>query len=158
MAFFDAQAPIIQPIQPHHDHSYSASASGSTINDELDSETAALIANLTLDDLDELMGSSGDSLPSDEAIAYLLQCEQLDQWLSTMTDTKVAKSIDSAQVTDAAAANLDTFITAEDAVVEDWIEAEFLSLDEALPDTKSSQTRLEDPNFIMDPEFITVYV
>ena len=158
MAFFDAQAPVIQPIQHHHDHSYSASASGSTINDELDSETAALIANLTLDDLDELMGSSGDSLPSDEAIAYLLQCEQLDQWLSTMTDTKVAKSIDSAQVTDAAAANLDTFITAEDAVVEDWIEAEFLSLDEALPDPKSSQTLLDDPSFIMDPELVAEYV
>ena len=156
MAFFDAQAPIIQPIRPHHDHLYSASASGSTINDELDGETAALIANLTLDDLDDLLGSDGDSLPSDEAIAYLLQCEQLDQWLSTVTEPKRAKSIDSAHVADAAI--LDAFNTAEEAAVEDRIAAELLSRGEALPIPKRCQTRLEDPNFIMDPESITEYV
>ena len=161
MAFFGAQTPIIHLIQPHHDHSYSASASSSTINDDLDGETAALIANLALDDLNDLMGSSGDSLPSDEAIAYLSQCEQLDQWLSTMTDTKVAKSIDSAQVTDDA--NLDTFVAAaEEAELEDRIATELLSLDESHPVPKSchGQTRLEDPledpNFIMNPELITV--
>jgi hypothetical protein len=156
MAFFDAQAPIFQPIQPHHDHSYSASGSASTANDELDGETAALIANLTLDHLDELMGSRGDSLPEDEAIAYLLQSEQLDQWISTVTDAKVTKSIDSAQVADAA--NLDAFVTAEEAAVEDRIAAELLSSEEALPDPKSCQTRLEDPNFIVNPDLITVYV
>jgi hypothetical protein len=73
MAFVHAQ----EAIQPHHDQPYSAS--GSTINDELDVETAALIANLTLDNLSDLMGSRKGkarihSLLSNDEIAYLLQC------------------------------------------------------------------------------------
>ena len=141
--------------RPHHDQSTSASASGSTINDELDVETAALIANLTLDNFADLMDNA-DSLPSDEAIAYLQQCEQFDQWLSITADVKLAKSIDEALVTDAA--YLDPFVTAEDAAVEDRIAAELLSRGEALPVPKSCQTRLEDPNFIMNPELIKAYV
>ena len=154
MAFFHTQAPTIQPIQPYHEHSYSAG--GSTINDEIDVATAALIANLELDNLADLMGSHGDSLPSDEAIAYLLQRELFDQWLSSVADAKLAKSIDSAPVADAV--YLDASITAEDAAAEDPIAAEHLSRDEVLPVPKSCQTRLEDPNFNMNPELITVYV
>ena len=56
------------------------------------------------------------------------------------------------------AAYLDAFITAEAAAAEDHIAAEMLSRGEALPNPKSCQTRLEHPNFIMDPELITVYV
>ena len=154
MAFFHAQ------IQPHHDHSHSAS--GSTINDdELDVETAALIAKLALDDLADVMGARkgkarADSLPSDEEIAYRLQSEQYDQWLSFVVDAKLAKSIDGALVTDAA--YLDAFITAEEAAAEDRIAAELLSRGEALPAPKGCQTRLEHPNFVMNPELITVYV
>jgi hypothetical protein len=159
MSFFHAQGPIIQPIQSHHDHSHSAS--GSAINDELDVETAALIAKLALDDLADVMSSRkgkarADSLPSDDDIAYRLQSEQYDQWLSILTDAKLAKSIESALITDAA--YLDAFITAEEAAAEDRIAAERLSRDEVLPVPKSCQTRLEHPNFIMNPELITAYV
>ena len=155
MAFFHAQ----EPFQLHHDHSHSAS--GSTIDDELDIETAALIAKLALDDLADVMGSRkgkarADSLPSDDEIAYQLQREQYDQWLSIVADTKLAKSIDGALVTDAT--YLDAFIIAEDAAAEDRIAAELLSRGEALPVPKSCQTRLEDPNFIMNPELIKAYV
>ena len=64
MAFFHPQ----EPFQPHHDHSHSASSS--TVDDDLDVETASLIAKLALDDLADLMGSRkgkarADSLPSD---------------------------------------------------------------------------------------------
>jgi hypothetical protein len=151
MAFFHAQAPIFQPIQPQYE-----SASGSTINDEIDGETAALIANLALDNLTDLMGSHGDFLPSDEAMAYLLQSEQLEQWLSIVADAKLAKSVDNALVSDAD--YLDASITAEEAAVEDRIAAELLSRGEALPVPKSCQTRLEHPDFVMNPELITVYV
>ena len=96
MAFFHIQAPIIYPIQPHHDHPHSASG-----NHELDVETA-LIAKFVFDGLT-------DSLPSDDEVAYRLQSEQYDQWLSIVEDAKLAKSIDGALATDAA--YLDTFIT-----------------------------------------------
>lgn len=153
---FHARAPIFQQIQPHHDSA--AAPSGSNINDEIDAETAALIANLALDDIDNFVGSSADFLSpdSDEAIAYLLsQTEQIDQWLSSVTN---AKSSDSAL--DTKTASLDAFITAEEAaVVEDQIASELLSRGEALPDSKSCQTRLEDPNsIIVNPALITVYV
>ena len=154
MAFFQAQAPFIQPIQPQRDHSHSAS--GSNVNDEIDAETAALIANLTLDNFDDVMGSFGDSLPSDEAIAYLLQCEQFDQWISTVADAKLARSIDSALVDDDT--YLDASIAEEEAAEEDRIAAEHLSRGEEFPVPESSQTRLEDPNFIMDPELFAMYV
>jgi hypothetical protein len=87
MAFFHAQAPIIQPIQPHHDHSHSTS--GSIINDELDAETTAQVAKFTIDGLTD------------------------DQWLSIVVDAKLAKTIEGALVNDAAYP--DAFITAEGA-------------------------------------------
>ena len=153
MAFFHAQASIIQP--------QSASGSESTINDELDMETAALIAKLALEDLADVMGSRkgkarADSSPSDDEVAYQLQSEQYDQWLSIVADAKLAKSIEGALATDAA--YLDALITAEEAAAEDRVAAELLSRGEALPIPKSCQTRLEHPNFIMNPELITEYV
>jgi hypothetical protein len=159
MAFVHAQASIsqLEPIELHDNHDHSHSASG--INDELDVETASLIARLALEDFADIMGSRkgkarSDSLPSDNEIAYQLQSEQYDQWLSIVEDTKLAKSIGDALVTDAA--YLDAFITAEDAAAEDRIAAEHLSRGEALPVPKSCQTRLEHPNFVMNPELITV--
>ena len=155
MAFFHTQG----LIQPRHDNAHSSSSS--IIDDELDMETAALIAKLVQDDLAEIMGSRkgkarADSLPSDDEIAYQLQNEQYNQWLSIVEDAKLAKSIEGALITDAA--YLDVYFTAEEAAAEDQIAAEFLSRGEALPDPKSCQTRLEHPNFIMNPEFNTVYV
>ena len=153
MAFVHSQ----ELIQPHLDHSHSAISS--TIDDELDMVTAALIAKLAHDDLADVMGSRkgkarADSLPSDDEIAYQLQIEQYDQWLSIVEDAKIAKSIEGALVTDAA--YLDAFITAEQAAAEDRIAAELLSRGEALPDPKSCQTRLEHPNFIMNPDLVYV--
>lgn len=151
MAFF--YPPIVQ-----HSHS----ASSPVINDELvDAETAALIAKLALDDLAEALGSRkgkarADALPSDEEIAYQLQTEQYNEWLSIAEDAKFAKSIDDALVTDAA--YLDSLITAEEAAAEDRIAAELLSRGEALPVPKSCQMRLEHPAFTMEPVFISVYV
>ena len=146
MAFFYDQA------QPHH--SYSASG-------ELDAETAALIAKLALEDLAEVVKSRkgkarADSLPSDEEIAYQLQSEQYNDFLSITQDAKLAKSIGDALVTDTA--YLDAFITAEAAAAEDRIAAELLSRGQPLPAPKSCQTRLEHPEFCMDPQPITVYV
>ena len=151
-----SQASIIQ-LQLHHDHSHSAS--GSTINDELDLEMTKLIAKLALDDLADLMSSRKgkcreDSIPPDDEIAYLLQCEQYNQWLSIVEDAKVAKSIDSALVADAA--YLDAFITAEEAAAEDRNAAELLSRGGALPLPKICQTRLEHPNFTMNPELVHI--
>lgn len=152
MALFHSQA---QPIQPHP-------ASGSTINDELDAKTAALIAQLALDDLADVLGSRkgkarADSLPSDEEIAHYLQSVQYNELLSIAEDAKLAKSIGEALVTDAA--YLDALITAEEAAAEDRMAAELLSRGEALPAPKSCQTRLEHPAFSMDPQLITaVYV
>ena len=132
----------------------SYSASGSSINDELDAETAALIAKLALDDLDNVLTSRkgkarADALPSDEELAYQLQSEQFNEWLSIVEDAKLAKSIGDALVTDAA--YLDALITAEEAAAEDRIAAERLSRGEALPAPKACQRRLEHPAFIMDP-------
>ncbi|KAF8809863.1 hypothetical protein BYT27DRAFT_7222229 [Phlegmacium glaucopus] len=140
-------------VEPHH----SNLASGSVINDDLDMETAALIAKLALDDLAEVLGcrkgkARADSLPSDEEIAHRLQTEQYNEWLSIVEDAKFAKSIGDALVTDAA--YLDVLTTAEEAAAEDRIAAELLSRGEALPVPKSCQTRLEHPAFVMDPVFI----
>lgn len=55
-----------------------------------------------------------------------------------------------ALVTDAA--YLDDFITAEEAATQDRIAAQLLSCGESLPVPKSSQTRLEDPAFVVDPD------
>lgn len=138
--FFHAQAPIIQPIQPHHDHSYSASG------------------------LTTFMGSRKgkarvDSLPSHDEIAYLMQWEQFNQWLSIMADAKLAKSTHN--INGALVANdayLNAFITAKEAAVEDRIAPGLLSRDKALPVPKSRQTRLELPDFIMNPEPLKMYV
>ena len=148
-------ASIYPPI--HHSHP----ASSSTIDDALDAETVSLIAQLALDDLAEILGprkgkGRADSLPSDEEIAYQLQSEQFNKWLSIAEDAKFARSIDNALVTDAA--YLDCLVTAEEAAAEDRIAAKLLSVGEALPAPKICQMRLEHPAFIMDPVFITVYV
>jgi hypothetical protein len=151
MAFFYTQA------QPD----YSYPASGSSIIDELDAETAALIAKLALEDLAEVVESRkgkarADALPSDEEIAYQLQSEQYNDFLTITQDAKLAKSIGDALVTDTA--YLDAFITAEEAAAEDRVAAELLSCGRPLPAPKSCQTRLEHPDFCMDPLPITVYV
>ena len=153
MAFFHTQ----ELIQPHLDHSHSTISS--TIDDGLDMETATLIAKFAHDDLADVMGSRKgkacvDSLPSDDEIAYQLQIEQYDQWLSIVEDAKLAKSIEGALIADAA--YLDAFITAEEAAAEDRIAAELLSRGEALPDPKSCQARLEHPSFIMNPDLVYV--
>lgn len=119
------------PIQPYHDYSRSESAGGSTINNELDVETAALIAKLAHDDLAKVVNSCkgkgrADSLP-DDAIAYRLQIEQYYEWLSIVADAQLASCIDGTLVTDNA--YLDGF-SAEEVEAGDWIVAELLSRDE----------------------------
>ena len=131
------------------------------MNDELDAETAALIAKLALDDLAEVLGSRkgkarADSSPSDEEIAFQLQSAQYTEFLSIAEDAKIAKSIGDALVTDAA--YLDVFITVEEAAAEDRIAAQLLSRGGALPAPKACQTRLEHPAFRMDPQITTQYV
>ena len=86
----------------------------------------------------------------------ITKSEQYNQWLSIVADAKLAKSIDGALATDAA--YLDAFTTAEDAAAEDQIAAGLLFRGETLPVPKSCQTRLEDPNFIMNPEVMNGYV
>ena len=144
MTFFcDTNLSIVEPHRPHH----SNIASGLAIWEEFDTETAALIVKLALDDLADILPA--DCLPLDEETVHKLQVKEYNEWFSIAEDAKLAKSIDEALDTDAA--YLDAFITAEDAAKEDRITAELLSRGEALPVPKSCQTRLEDPAFAMDP-------
>jgi len=124
-------------------------------DDDLDAETASLIATLALEDLEEAMNAQkgkarASSMLNDVDLAYQLQSQQYQAWLSVIEDQKFAKSIGVALVADAAF--LDAFTTSEEAAAEDRLAAQRLFRGEPLPPPKTSQTRLEDPSFVMHPE------
>lgn len=122
----------------------------------VDLETAALIAKLALEDLQESAygrrwGKSKVGITlSDEAYAYQLQAQQFQEWLTVAEDARLAVSLNDASESDAA--YLDAIATAELAARDDRNAALALSSGLPLPPPTSNQTRLEDPTFMMDPE------
>ena len=124
-------------------------------DDDLDAETASLIAMLALEDLEEAMNARkgkarANSQPTDEELAYQLQSQQYQAWLTITEDQKFAKSIGDALTADTAL--LDAFTISEQAAAEDRLAAQRLSRGEALPPPKAFQTRLGDPAFVMHPD------
>ncbi|KDR78118.1 hypothetical protein GALMADRAFT_266649 [Galerina marginata CBS 339.88] len=132
---------------------------GLFIQDGLDIDTAALIAQLALEDLEEVFQgrkgkSRADSPLSDEECAFQVQYEHYKQLLAIAEDAKLARSIGDAVAADAAF--LEASITAEAAAEADRRAAEMLSRGEILPAPNATQARLEDPTFIMHPEPPTI--
>lgn len=128
---------------------------GGPIVDDLDAETASLIARLALEDLDEAINARKGKAragfqPTDEELAYQLQSQQYKAWLTITEDYKVAKSISDALTADCD--YLEAFIASEEAAAADRVAAERLARGEPLPPPTTSQTRLEDPAFVMHPE------
>lgn len=128
---------------------------GGPIVDDIDAETASLIARLALEDLDEVINarkgkSRADFQPTDEELAYHLQSQQYQAWLTVTEDYKVAKSISDALTADGD--YIEAFIASEEAAAADRLAAERLARGEPLPPPTTSQTKLEDPAFVMHPE------
>lgn len=134
---YDINLSVVEPHRVHHSNLVSSSA----INDEFDTETAAIIAKLAVDDLAEVLPA--DYLPLDQETVHKLQVKEYNEWFSIAQDAKFTKGIGDALVTDTA--YLDGFITAKEAANEDQIAAELLSGGEALPVPNSCQSRLDDP-------------
>jgi len=128
---------------------------GDPVLDDLDAETASLIARLALEDLDEAINSrkgkarAGFQL-TDEELAYQLQSQQYQAWLTVAEDSKFAKSIGDALTADAN--YLEAFIASEEAAAADRLAAERLSRGEPLPPPTTSQTKVENRAFVMHPE------
>ncbi|PPQ95962.1 hypothetical protein CVT26_016128 [Gymnopilus dilepis] len=122
---------------------------------DFDFETAALIAQLALEDLEGVKsGRKGkgraDSPLTDEEYAHDLQREHYSQLLAISEDAKFAKSIADALASDGA--YIEALTTAELAAADDRQAAEMLSRDERLPPPNAVQSRLEDKTFTMHPE------
>ena len=127
---------------------------------DFDFETAALIAQLALEDLEGVKsGRKGkgraDSPLTDEEYAHDLQREHYSQLLAIAEDAKFAKSIADALASDGA--YIEALTTAELAAADDRQAAEMLSRGERLPPPNAVQSRLEDKTFTMHPE-PTMYV
>ncbi|KAF5329483.1 hypothetical protein D9619_009199 [Psilocybe cf. subviscida] len=124
-------------------------------DEDIDAETAALIAQLALDDLEEEVSTkkgkarAGGPL-SDEDLAFQLQYEFLRQQLALVEDEKYARSLASALESDAAI--LQAHLTAERAAEEDRRAADLVSRGEPLPPPTAIQASLEDPAFVLQPE------
>jgi hypothetical protein len=87
---------LSRPHRPQH----SNLASGSTISDEFDTETVALMQKLALDDLADILPA--DSSPLDKEIVQKLQVKQYNEWLSIAEDAKLANGNGDTLMTDAA--------------------------------------------------------
>ncbi|KAF9528770.1 hypothetical protein CPB83DRAFT_298045 [Crepidotus variabilis] len=121
---------------------------------DLDYETAALIAKLAMEDLDELRGQGkgkarANAPLTDEEYALQLQSQQYQELLTSTEDARIANSLREASATDAA--YLEALVVAEQAAAEDRRAALALSRGEALPPVQDCQRRLEDPAYQMHP-------
>ncbi|KAJ3500002.1 hypothetical protein NLJ89_g9985 [Agrocybe chaxingu] len=140
----------------HRQSATSRSCAPSSVTDlGIDVETAALIAKLQLEDLEDTLsrrkgkGRAG-AVPSDEEYALQVQREQYEELLRVAEDAKIATSLRGAVETDIA--YIEALMLAEEAAREDRRAAEMLSRGERLPPQKDCQIRLENPGFIMHPE------
>lgn len=121
----------------------------------MDPDTAALIAQFALEDLEEVFtlqkGKSRENAPlSDAEYAYKLQSENFQEWLTISEDARYAKSLSNALSTDSA--YLEAAIAAEEAAAQDRMAAVIASRGEELPPPSAAQLLLEDPTFVMHPD------
>ncbi|CAA7264021.1 unnamed protein product [Cyclocybe aegerita] len=122
---------------------------------DIDVETAALIAKLQLEDIEDSLSrrkgkGRARAVLSDEEYAIQVQREQYEELLTVAQDAKIAASLRGAVETDIA--YIEALMLAEEAAREDRRAAEMLSRGEQLPPQKDCQIRLETPGFIMHPE------
>lgn len=138
----------------HHDHSFDHLAHAITDENDIDLETARLIAELHLQDLAEIegrrKGKGREGTTSDEEYALQLMTRELQNVVSISEDNRVAQSISKALQTDAA--YLDAFVTAEQAAEADRLAAQALFNGQALPAPIPAQTRVENRDFRMEPQ------
>lgn len=124
-------------------------------DDDIDADTAALIAKLYLEDLEDIYRSRkgkarADAPLTDEEHATQAQQRYFEQLMAAAEDEKLARSIGTAVEMDQE--YLNAFIVAEAAAVADRRAAELLSRGESLPEPNAVQARLESRNFVMHPE------
>ncbi|KAJ7155275.1 hypothetical protein C8R46DRAFT_1005409 [Mycena filopes] len=117
---------------------------------ELDPATAALIRQLTLDDIDDLRASSKgkgreDDPPTDAECALKAHADETDDLLRFLQDLEFARSMDNALEFDQPV--LSVLSVLEDGVRDDHVYAEALQNDQALPEQSEVQRLLEDPDF-----------
>lgn len=121
-----------------------------SLNMDPDIETMQLMAELAIGDLKNISDSRKgkgrwDAPLSDEDLAFQLQNIEIEDLLSLLRDSRVAKSINQAIQVD------QSFLTAlsimEEAAVDDHHAALALSRGQALPGPSASQMLLEDTAF-----------
>ncbi|KAJ7023992.1 hypothetical protein C8F04DRAFT_1011047 [Mycena alexandri] len=117
---------------------------------ELDSATAALISQLTLEDIDDLRNSSkgkgrADDPPSDAECALKAYADETQNLLRFLRDLELARSIDNALEFDQPV--LSVLSVVEEGLRDDHVYAEALQNDQALPTQSEVQRLLEDPDF-----------
>lgn len=121
----------------------------------MDPDTAALIAQLCLEDLEDLYRSRkgkarADAPLSNEENALEAQKRYFEQLMTVAEDEKLARSIGTAVEMDQN--YLNAFLVAEAAAVADRRAAELLSRGESLPEPNAVQALLESRDFVMHPE------
>ncbi|KIY62067.1 hypothetical protein CYLTODRAFT_405018 [Cylindrobasidium torrendii FP15055 ss-10] len=117
------------------------------MSDLVDTETSALIAQLLLDDIEELKAARKgkgryDQPPTDDEVAFDFQEAAFQRMLDDMKSLRVAHSMSRALVTDAA------ILVAAQATHDDHAYAQALSEGRPLPEKTSQQRTVEDPNFV----------
>lgn len=122
---------------------------------ELDFATAALIAQLSLEDIESVeknrKGKSRSDAPlSDEEYAMRLQYESFRDVLTVSEDARIADSMRDAMKTDMA--YLQAAMVAEEAAAADRRAARMLQRGEALPPPNAAQKRVEKRDFVMHPK------
>lgn len=123
-------------------------------NDDIDVETALLIARLTLEDIESVDGSSkgkgrADAPPSDETLALQLQAEYSSNYCRLIEDYRLAQSLHNALRTDIDF--LDVIAIIEQGAHDDHQAAIALSRGLSLPPPSASQRLLEDPLISLEP-------
>ncbi|KAH9476745.1 hypothetical protein JR316_0010660 [Psilocybe cubensis] len=121
---------------------------------DLDIETAILIAQLAQEDIEQVLstrkGKARETSPlSDTELACQMQLEIFQQAVVFSEDAVLARSIDAAVAADAAC--LDAFSVVEQAACADRRAAEMLARGERLPARTEAQSRVADPDFRMEP-------
>ncbi|KAJ7078726.1 hypothetical protein B0H15DRAFT_788765 [Mycena belliarum] len=119
---------------------------------DLDSESAALISQLLLQDIDEIRNArevrrnpGEDSSPSDTECALRASAEEVQNALRLIQDAELARSLDNALELDQPV--LSVLAVLEDGSRDDRRYAEALENGEPLPARSEFQRLLEDPDF-----------
>lgn len=132
--------------------------SSNLLQEALDFDTSALIAQLALDDLEDSRATTEekgkarfDAALTDAEIAMRLQAEEFEQFPSFAEDSKYAQQLDkldhSAVPTIDEQAQLEAFLIMERAAEDDRRAAEMLARGQPLPPLTENQRRMEQPAF-----------